>query len=285
MVFRFSEDIDKELMREVIKQKPYAAKYGEAAVVWVQVAKCVSAAVKVSLVDKQVQDRVRLLKKNWSAGELRAALGSGIEEATNASNEQSHYDTLPGLVGQYVSLEKDFKAQKQANKEKKQVEEAQTNLCASQIVSEAITRRARRGENILSSDASSDSDDGTASVASTPSVSSISTPSKVSAGRRKSVFQLEVDRQEKRIRLDTEMRSEQFDRQMQLQQQQHAERLAFEKEQHENRLAFERERERSRELAEERLHRAREEAEERNRQLILQCVTIFSKSLNSSGSK
>ncbi|ETP28488.1 hypothetical protein F442_22219 [Phytophthora nicotianae P10297] len=285
MVFRFSEDIDKELIREAIKQKPYAAKYGGAAAVWVQVAKCVSAAVKVSLVDKQVQDRVRLLKKNWSAGELRAALGSGIEEARNATNEQSHYDSLPGLVGQYVSLEKDFKAQKQSNKEKKQAEEAQTNLCASQIVSDAITRRARRGENILSSDASSDSDDGTASVASTPSVSSISTPGKVPAGRRKSVFQLEVDRQEKRIRHDAEMRREQFDRQMQLQQQQHAERLAFEREQHENRLAFERERERSRERTEERLNRAREEAEERNRQLILQCVTIFSKSLNSSDKK
>ncbi|KAG7382551.1 Dual specificity protein phosphatase 23 [Phytophthora pseudosyringae] len=76
MVFRFSEDYDKELIREVIKQKPFAAKYGEAGAVWVQVAEQVSSAIKgvstldVDLTEKQVQDRVRLLKKNWRAGEL-----------------------------------------------------------------------------------------------------------------------------------------------------------------------------------------------------------------------
>ncbi|KAG2982611.1 hypothetical protein C6341_g15516 [Phytophthora cactorum] len=31
MVLRFTEENDKELMREVIAQKPFAAKYGEAA--------------------------------------------------------------------------------------------------------------------------------------------------------------------------------------------------------------------------------------------------------------
>ncbi|ETL83465.1 hypothetical protein L917_16593, partial [Phytophthora nicotianae] len=64
MGFRFSEDMDKELMREVIKQRPFAAKYGETGTVWVQVATCVSAAINVVVIDKQVPDRVRLLKKH-----------------------------------------------------------------------------------------------------------------------------------------------------------------------------------------------------------------------------
>ncbi|ETN18090.1 hypothetical protein PPTG_03797 [Phytophthora nicotianae INRA-310] len=178
MVFRFSEDMDKELMCEVIKQRPFAAKYGETGTVWVQVATRVSASIKVVVIDKQVQDRVRLLKKNWRAGELRATLGSGIEEAKDATDVQSHYNTLAGLVGQYVALE-----------------------------TEAITRRALRGEYLLSSDSSSESEDDTSSVASTQSVASqANTTRTVTSTRRKSTYQLEVDRQEKRIRLDTEMR-------------------------------------------------------------------------------
>ncbi|KAG1707190.1 hypothetical protein DVH05_026385 [Phytophthora capsici] len=62
--------MDKELIREVIKKKPFATKYGEAGTVWVQIATCVSAAINVVLIAKQVQDRVRLLKKNWRTGEL-----------------------------------------------------------------------------------------------------------------------------------------------------------------------------------------------------------------------
>ncbi|ETP25590.1 hypothetical protein F441_01550, partial [Phytophthora nicotianae CJ01A1] len=135
--------MDKELMREVIKQRPFAAKYGETGTVWVQVATCVSASIKVVEIDKQVQDRVRLLKKNWRAGELRATLGSGIEEAKDATDVQTHYNTLAGLVGQFVALESEF-ATKKNKKQKKQAEEAQTNVCASQIVAEAITRRALR---------------------------------------------------------------------------------------------------------------------------------------------
>ncbi|KAG6943720.1 hypothetical protein JG687_00018275, partial [Phytophthora cactorum] len=62
------------------------------------VADRVSAAIKEQLLEKQVRDHVRLLKKNWRAGELRSALGIGIAESLDAVNEQSHYETLVGLV-------------------------------------------------------------------------------------------------------------------------------------------------------------------------------------------
>ncbi|OWZ13889.1 hypothetical protein PHMEG_00012715 [Phytophthora megakarya] len=264
-------------MREVILQKPFAAKYGGAGTVWVRIAQRVSTAINVVLIDKQVQDRVRLLKKNWRAGELRSALGSGIEESTEASDVQSHYETLAGLVAQYVGLESSFVAAKKRKKKAKEVEEASTNLCAAQIVAEATTRRALRGESLSSNDSSSESGDDNASVSSNPSGrSSTVTPTKPATGaRRKSVFQSEIERQEKRIRADMEMRRDQFEQQIQLQQNQHSERLAFEKEQHASRLQFEREREQARERAEERILRARGEAEERNRELILQCVKLL----------
>ncbi|KAF1779474.1 hypothetical protein GQ600_23809 [Phytophthora cactorum] len=46
IVLRFTEETDKELMREVIAQKPFAAKYGEATRVGANVADRVSAAIK-----------------------------------------------------------------------------------------------------------------------------------------------------------------------------------------------------------------------------------------------
>ncbi|KAG7392008.1 hypothetical protein PHYPSEUDO_002714 [Phytophthora pseudosyringae] len=292
MVFRFSEDYDKELIREVIKQKPFAAKYGEAGAVWVQVAEQVSSAIKrvstldVDLTEKQVQDRVRLLKKNWRAGEIRSTLGSGIEEDTEATNEQSHYETLAGLVAQYVQLKDAHKGDKKAQRDKKKADEAGADRCASQIVEEAMVRRALRGEGLLTISPDSEDDaslvDDASSVPSSPSAQS-TTSNSASNNRRKSTFQIEVERQEKRLCADMEMRREQFEQQLQMQQRQHEERLAFEREQHESRMRLELERERMRERSEERTQRSREEAEERNRQLILQCAQIFGKSFSKQG--
>ncbi|ETP15684.1 hypothetical protein F441_09608 [Phytophthora nicotianae CJ01A1] len=138
MVFRFTEDHDKELMREAIAQKPFAAKYGEAARAWASVAEHVSSAIKERVLEKQVRDRVRLLKKNWHAGELRSSLGSGIEETLEAVNEQSHYETLAGLVGQYIQLENAAKDDKMDRINKKKADEASATRCASEIVNEAL---------------------------------------------------------------------------------------------------------------------------------------------------
>ncbi|OWZ10501.1 hypothetical protein PHMEG_00016651 [Phytophthora megakarya] len=106
-------------MREVIAQKPFAAKYGESARVWAHVAQRVSTAIQEVVGEKQVRHRVRLLKKNWRVGELRSALGSGIEETLEAVNEQSHYETLTGLDMQYVLLEDAFTDDKKDRVKKK----------------------------------------------------------------------------------------------------------------------------------------------------------------------
>ncbi|ETO78709.1 hypothetical protein F444_06429 [Phytophthora nicotianae P1976] len=148
MVFRFTEDHDKELMREAIAQKPFAAKYGEAARAWASVAEHVSSAIKERVLEKQVRDRVRLLKKNWHAGELRSSLGSGIEETLEAVNEQSHYETLAGLVGQYIQLENAAKDDKMDHINKKKADEASATRCASEIVNEALVRRALRQDDM-----------------------------------------------------------------------------------------------------------------------------------------
>ncbi|KAF4144867.1 hypothetical protein GN958_ATG06035 [Phytophthora infestans] len=125
-------------MREVIAQKHFAAKYDDAASLRAQVAERVSTAIKEPLLEKKVRDRVRLLKKNWRAGELRSALGSGIEETLDAVNEQSHYETLAGLVGQYGLLEDAFKYDKAGRINKKKEDEAKATRCASDIVEEAL---------------------------------------------------------------------------------------------------------------------------------------------------
>eukprot|EP00644_Phytophthora_capsici_P010342 jgi/Phyca11/123770/e_gw1.51.308.1 len=98
-------------MREAIYQKPFTAKYSDAGRVEARTAERVSTGIRVVVIDKQVQARMGL-KKNWRAGELRSALGSGIEEDRSASNVQSHYETLAGLIAQCVALEADYTAKK-----------------------------------------------------------------------------------------------------------------------------------------------------------------------------
>ncbi|KAK1929877.1 hypothetical protein P3T76_014723 [Phytophthora citrophthora] len=155
MVFRFTKEHDKKLMREVIAHKPFEAKYGDAARVWTHVAERVSTAIQTKVVEKQVRDRVRLLKKHWRAGDLRSALGSGIEESRDAVNEQSQYET----------------DDKKERAKKKKADEASATRCASEIEEEAIVRRALRAEDYESTSSVSDSEDidDVASSSSTPS--------------------------------------------------------------------------------------------------------------------
>ncbi|EGZ11958.1 hypothetical protein PHYSODRAFT_303789 [Phytophthora sojae] len=91
---------------------------------------------------KQVQNWLRLLKKNWRASEIRSAFGSGIEESLEAVNEQGHYVTLPGLVREYVRLEKVHAVAQKAKFEKEQEKAASVELCTSEIIAESNTRRA-----------------------------------------------------------------------------------------------------------------------------------------------
>ncbi|KAK1928481.1 hypothetical protein P3T76_016046 [Phytophthora citrophthora] len=211
MVFRFTEGHDKELMREVIAQKPFEAKYGDAARVWTHVAERVSTAIQTKVVEKQVRGR-----------ELRSALGSKIEESRDAVNEQSHYETLAGLVGQYVSLEDAFKDDKKERAKEKKADEASATRCASEIVEEAIVRRALRAEDYESTSSVSDNDD-IDDVAS-PS----STPSKPRRTKRKNAFQQEAEWQEKRLRADMELRRQQFEQQIQERAEERNGQLIFE---------------------------------------------------------
>ncbi|KAG2790582.1 hypothetical protein JG687_00005458 [Phytophthora cactorum] len=177
MVLRFSEDNDKELMKEVILHKPVATQYGEPGGVWMRGAERVSAAIKVAAVNKQAQDRVMLHKKNRKAVELRSALASGIEEARDSKNVQSHYETLAGLVGQYIGLEDAFIKARKLKKVAKEAEDANSNSCASQISAGAITRRALRGATLaLSESSSSEGEDDSSSETSTLSIIAGVTP-------------------------------------------------------------------------------------------------------------
>ncbi|KUF79031.1 hypothetical protein AM587_10002195 [Phytophthora nicotianae] len=67
MVFRFTNDQDKVLMR-----------------------------VQINV--KQIRDRLTLLKGMYKNAEAAAARGSGIEESVDAVNVQSHYDERERLA-------------------------------------------------------------------------------------------------------------------------------------------------------------------------------------------
>ncbi|ETL84347.1 hypothetical protein F442_16419 [Phytophthora nicotianae P10297] len=112
MVFRFTNDWDKELLRELIHLKPFAAVRGTTLRVWSDIAASLSSAFGVEVNVKQVCDRLTLLKQMLKDSEAAAALGSGIEESVDAVNVQSHYDEREGLVREFVALEDHFKSEK-----------------------------------------------------------------------------------------------------------------------------------------------------------------------------
>ncbi|ETI55883.1 hypothetical protein L914_01391 [Phytophthora nicotianae] len=292
MVFRFTNENDKELMREAIAQKPFAAKYGDSARVWATVAERVSAAIQIVVLEKQVRDRVRLLKKIWRAGELRSALGSGIEETLEAVSEQSHYDTLAGLVGQYLLPEEAFIDDKKKRTSNKKADEASVNRCAIELVDEAVLRRALRLNESVLDDGSSDSEASvtSSSTSSTPAknqrvaTASKRTPTKTQR-KRKSVFHMEAERQDKRMRDDMELRRQHFDQKMQSQLQLHQDGIGLEREMHESSMQMEIARTEAQETGEANRLRAQQESEECNRQLILECVRVFSEAFQKTRSE
>ncbi|ETO77042.1 hypothetical protein F442_07709 [Phytophthora nicotianae P10297] len=125
MVFRFTNDQDKELLRELIRLKSFVAVRGTTLRVWSDVAASLSSAFGVEVNVKQIRDRLTLLKQMFKDSEAAAALGSGIEESVDAVNIQSHYDEREGLVRKYVALEDHFKSEKKAVKAKKQQKDEQ----------------------------------------------------------------------------------------------------------------------------------------------------------------
>ncbi|KAG2917218.1 hypothetical protein PC116_g16748 [Phytophthora cactorum] len=141
---------------------------------------------------------------------------------------------------------------------KKKADEASATRCASEIVQEALVRRALRGSEDEPDANSSDTDhfNDTCSIK--------STPAKAKGTKRKNVFQQESERQDKRLRDDMELRRQQFEQQIQSQLKQHEDRMVLEREMQDRRMLMEQARALAQDQAEERMQRARQEAEERN---------------------
>ncbi|ETP00848.1 hypothetical protein F441_21810 [Phytophthora nicotianae CJ01A1] len=98
MVFRFTNDQDKVLMRELLRLNPFSAVRGSPPNMWSDVAGSLSSATGVQINEKQIRDRLTLLKGMYKNAEASAARGSGIEESVDAVNVQSHYDERERLA-------------------------------------------------------------------------------------------------------------------------------------------------------------------------------------------
>ncbi|KAE9214157.1 hypothetical protein PF004_g15120 [Phytophthora fragariae] len=258
MVFRFTSLQDCEMLRELIRQKPFAAKRGATLDVWDNIAAALSSALKTPVKVKQIRDRLNLLKARFKATEQTSAVASGVEESLQAVNVQSHYSDADGLVREYMALERlhhDAKAAAKLSKEQKEEDLAQ---CAANIVAESYRRRADRIDETLSGDSSSSSEAENA-VSSAESVET--RPSVVaaqSAPKRSNAFLSDVKRQERRYKEQMELRV----RELEQNQKQFEERLAFEKRQSEDRLLFE------------------SCVQSSNRDMILECAKIFGAALS-----
>ncbi|OWY98699.1 hypothetical protein PHMEG_00030474 [Phytophthora megakarya] len=136
-IIRFNNDQDKELERELIDKKPFAAAYGETMQSWGSVAAALSQAIGVEVNAKQVRDRLGVLQKNLAAGERQAAFDSGIEESLDANDVQSHYYEFIGLVPEYVALETIRIQNKQHLADTKKRKAKNLNVCASKIMAES----------------------------------------------------------------------------------------------------------------------------------------------------
>ncbi|KAG3098077.1 hypothetical protein PI124_g3782 [Phytophthora idaei] len=174
MVFRFTPTQDCEMMRELIRLKPFAAERETTLDVWEKVAKSLSAALKVPLKVKQIRDRLSLLKTQFKASEQKSRGASGVEQSLHAVNVQSHYSDVDGLVRDYIELERLHQDAKAAKKLPKQRKEADLAQCAIDIVSESNRRRAHRQNDESGSDDNHVSEEESC-VSTTESVASTST--------------------------------------------------------------------------------------------------------------
>ncbi|ETN12164.1 hypothetical protein PPTG_09063 [Phytophthora nicotianae INRA-310] len=257
MVFRFKLEHDQELMRELIRLKPFSAKRGTTGHVWEEVAKGVSSAIQVQLNVKQVPDRLNLLKAKFKADELSSARAIGVEEDLHAVNIRSHYNDLNGLVRDYIELERMYLDEKKAKKSAKTRKEEDLANSAAALINESKLQRSQR-PNYDTERSSSDersSESKTESIASLASAvpSQVSTSSR-STPKRSNAFLDEVKRQAKRHKEQIELKT----RELEQHQHQFEARLQFEKQQAEERL------------------RSEECIQAGNRELLLQCAKLFS---------
>ncbi|ETP54964.1 hypothetical protein F442_00435 [Phytophthora nicotianae P10297] len=116
MVFRFSTEQDCEMMRDLIRLKPFAAERGTTLDVWDNVAKSLSTALKVEL--------------------------------------KSHYSDVDGLVWDYIEIEQLHQNEKITKKLSKKKKEADIAQCAKDIVAESNRRRADPEAELSDSDVS-----------------------------------------------------------------------------------------------------------------------------------
>ncbi|DAZ95557.1 TPA: hypothetical protein N0F65_005873 [Lagenidium giganteum] len=100
---RFTPEQGQELMRELLKHRPFAPQYGQTMKTWDCTATSVSAALGVTINAKPVRDRLKVLRE--IAGARRASFASGGEESLDAGNELDHYREVSELVSKYVQLE------------------------------------------------------------------------------------------------------------------------------------------------------------------------------------
>ncbi|KAG3144689.1 hypothetical protein PI126_g14045 [Phytophthora idaei] len=209
MVFRFTPSQDLEMMRELIRQKPFAAKRGATLEVWDNVAAALSTALQQKVKVKQIRDRLDLLKARLKASEQASFLASGVEESLDAVNIQSHYSNVDGKV-------RDFPKKK---------EEDLAN-CAADFVAESRRRRIERDGGASDSDLSYLSD-AESTVSATESAASVGLAKSTTerTPKRSNAFLTEVKRQEKRYKEQMELKV----RELEQYQKQFEERLSFEK--------------------------------------------------------
>ncbi|KAG3159875.1 hypothetical protein PI126_g7161 [Phytophthora idaei] len=188
------------MMRELIRQKPFAAKRGATLEVWDNVAAALSTALQQKVKVKQIRDRLNLLKARLKANEQAPFLASGVEESLDAVSIQSHYSDVDG----------------------KRVLLLKVAVVELSVMSDSDLSNSSDAESTVSA---------TESAASVGSVKSTTqrTPKRLNA------FLTEVKRQEKRYKEQMELKV----RELEQDQKQFEERLSFEKKTSEDRLNFE----------------------------------------------
>ncbi|KAG3117426.1 hypothetical protein PI125_g3786 [Phytophthora idaei] len=194
------------MMRELIRQKPFAAKRGATLEVWDNVAAALSTALQQKVKVKQIRDRLNLLKARLKANEQAPFLASGVEESLDAVSIQSHYSDVDGKT--WPSVQRVL------------------------LLKVAVVELSVMSDSDLSN--SSDAESTVSATESAASVGSVKSTTQRTP-KRLNAFLTEVKRQEKRYKEQMELKV----RELEQDQKQFEERLSFEKKTSEDRLNFE----------------------------------------------
>ncbi|KAF1787543.1 hypothetical protein GQ600_7401 [Phytophthora cactorum] len=259
MVFRFTPSQDLEMMRELIRQKPFAAKRG-AMLGGDNVAAALSTALQQKVKVKQIRDRLNLLKARLKANEQASFLASGVEESLDAVNIQSHYSDVDGKVREYVELERLHIGTKAAEKLSKEKKEEDLAKCAADIVAESRRRRIERDGGASDSDLSNSSY-AESTVSATESAASVGSAKSTTqrTPKRSNAFLTEVNDRRNAIRSKWSLRC-----------------VSWSKTRNNLRTPFFREK-----IAEARLN-FEDRVQASNREMILECAKIFGSELSKS---